>query len=102
MDEKKMLVAGVRLMVTRDSMTRLPVTVPAHEVEIMQALHGQENVQVLDEKTGPIGIDPEFEGERLTQKYGRGLITELYGSLAGPKLAKAAAEHQVKKIKAAA
>ena len=99
MSEEKMLVATAALMVSRDAMTHVPVTVPAHEVEIMQALHGVENVRVLEQKTEPTEIDPAVEGERLEQKYGQGLIRELFGATAPAKLAKLAAEHEVKSAK---
>lgn len=100
--EKKMQVACVDLMVTRDSMTHVPITVPAHEVEVLMALHGQENVRVLESSPGATEIDPDAEGERLTQKYGEGLIRELFGATAGMKLAKLAADHEVKPAKKAA
>jgi hypothetical protein len=95
-DPEKIAVATVTLMVTRDSMTRLPVTVPAHELEVMQALHGTENVQELDEKPAPVMLDPATEGERLQQKYGRGLIAELYGAAPARKVAAMCKEHEVK------
>jgi TPP-dependent indolepyruvate ferredoxin oxidoreductase alpha subunit len=97
--EKKTPVATVALMVTRDSMTHLHVVVPAHELEVMSALHGQENVRVLDEKTEAVELELTAEGERLEQKYGKGLIRELFGADSGRKVAKLAAEHEVKPAK---
>lgn len=75
----KMLIATASLLVIRDAMTILPVSVPAHEVDVMKALHGEENVRVLDGKTEPVELDGETEAERLEAKYGPGTLSQAYG-----------------------
>ena len=93
---EKILVATVALMVTRDAMTILPTTVPAHELAIQRAVFGRENVRVLDDKLAPVEIDPSIEAERLQQKYGGRALEKAYGSNFEQAIEKACAEHQVK------
>lgn len=93
---EKILVACVMLTVTRDAMTILPAKVPAHEVEIMKAVHGEENVREIEGPADAVEIDPEGEAERLMQKYGREALEAAYGTNFKGKLAKACAEHAVK------
>lgn len=65
--------------VRRDAMTTLPVTVPAHEVEIQKLIFGEDNVQVTSEDAGTVELDAATEGERLVQKYGADPVIRLYG-----------------------
>lgn len=73
------IVPIVALLVARDAMTRLPVTVPVHEVEIVKLIFGEDNVQVTDEAADKTELDPSTEGERLANKYGTEPVIRIYG-----------------------
>ena len=78
---KKILVAAVAVMIARDAMTNLPVTVPEHEVDIQKAVFGKDNVQLLDEQPDTIfTIDPSQEAERLAAKYGGEAMEKAHGT----------------------
>jgi hypothetical protein len=95
MSDSKVLVPSVTVAVTRDAMTIIPVTVPAHEVRVIQVLHGAEHVAKTDEQpTDKHEIDPASEAERLTMKYGPALLEKAFGAafdLDIPKAVEAAA-----------
>ena len=65
--------------VHRDITTTLSVSVPAHEVLILQAIHGRDNVYPGDE-SGETAIDPDAEFDRLNRKYGEDAVREAYGA----------------------
>jgi hypothetical protein len=70
----------VAVTVTRDAMTRLAVTVPAHEVDLQRTVFGEDNVQITSEDTGAhVELDPSAEGERLVGKYGDAAVVKQYG-----------------------
>ena len=69
----------VALIVSRDANTRLPVTVPAHEVEVVQKIFGEDNVQITNEDFGQVEVEPSEEGDRLAQKYGVEPVERIYG-----------------------
>lgn len=77
---QKILVAAVALMVTRDAMTVLPASVPAHELPIMKAVHGEENVRELEDKAESVELEGAAEAERLEAKYGRDALEKAYGA----------------------
>ena len=77
---KKILVAAVAVMISRDAMTNLPGIVPAHEVDIQKAVFGEDNVALLDSQpTDIFTIDPSQEAERLAQKYGGEAMEKAHG-----------------------
>ena len=65
--------------VHRDITTTLSVSVPAHEVLILQTIHGRDNVYPGDE-SGETAIDPDTEFDRLNRKYGEDAVREAYGA----------------------
>jgi hypothetical protein len=66
-------------VVNRDAMTKLPVTVPKHEVDVMLAMFGEDNVQITDENAGSIELDASEEGARLVGKYGEAAVVAVHG-----------------------
>jgi hypothetical protein len=92
---KRILVATVALLVSRDAMTTLPVTVPTHELEIQKAVFGEDNVEVRDIETAPAAITVEEEAVRLVGKYGAQAIEAAYGVNFKGAITKAAAAAKV-------
>lgn len=96
---------AIHARIRRDAHTITPVIVRAHEIAILQTIHGQENVQhiygqVLDlkalEAADIAGEAPACEDEfnRLASKYGAGegglLVEQVYGKKAAGGLQAAA------------
>jgi hypothetical protein len=106
MSDTKVLIPSVALSITRDAMTILPAIVPAHEVRILQVLHGTEHVARADEQPNEKHeIEPEDEVERLSMKYGQGVLEKAFGTafdLEIDKAVEAAAATTAKGKKAAA
>ena len=92
---KRILVATVALLVSRDAMTILPVTVPAHELEIQKAIFGEDNVEVREIETAPVVISVDEEVVRLVGKYGAQAVEAAYGVNFKGAIAKAAAAEKV-------
>lgn len=76
------------VIIRRDSQTITPVTIPEHEVALLQAIHGEDNVHNADGKRiadVPLSdadlagecADPEDEFGRLASKYGSAASGEL-------------------------
>lgn len=63
----------VRVIIRANEMTGVPRRVFSHEVAILQTLHGEENVQLVEgtELDLPIQSDVDAEYERLLRVYGR-------------------------------
>ena len=90
-----MKVPYVVAVIHKDAVEQIPVTVPAHEVPILQAVHGDGRVTVDETTDLPQGLtetadlDPEQEFARLEQRYGEppgtkvSYATMVYGSLPG-------------------
>lgn len=87
---KKLLVAAVTVMVERDAMTTLPTTVAAHEVAILQAVFGDENV-TGETDAGVTTIELTEEAERLEKRYGGDAVMKVYPTKAA--VVKAVQEH---------
>lgn len=71
-----------RVLIQRND-DRVATEVPEHEVPILQAIYGVEQVEILDEDAGfyQLPDDAELEMARLRQKYDRRdfpVITQLY------------------------
>ncbi len=69
----------IAVNVRRDAMTTLPNSVPQHEIAVLNAVHGKDNVYPSDEVVGSVELDPAAEGERLVAKYGEGPVHAAYG-----------------------
>lgn len=69
----------ISVLLTRDSMTRVPTQIPPYELELVQVIFGEENVQTNEEVCGEIEVEPAEEGERLAKKYGVGQVIRVYG-----------------------
>jgi hypothetical protein len=102
------------IQVRRDAHTITPVTVPEHEVSILQSVFGEENVQNLRGETiEATGLDVanvvgerEFvdEFERLASKYGSDekgelIVETVFGKKAGKGLDRAMADAAEKEVK---
>jgi hypothetical protein len=81
--------------VNRDAMTKLPVTVPAHEVEIVKTVFGEDNVAFLEQDAGSVELDPAEEGSRLASKYGEAAVKAVYGENFKGAVARACSSHEV-------
>lgn len=77
----KHLVPLTVVSVHRDITTTLSTSVPAHEILILQAIHGRDNVYPGDE-SDETALDPDGEYERLTRKFGEDVVREAYGATA--------------------
>lgn len=92
----RILVATVALLVTRDAMTTLPVTVALHELPIQQAVFGEDSVVVReDQVTAPVVISPGDEAARLEGRYGPEALEKAYGANYKGQIRKAAIEAKV-------
>lgn len=77
----------VRVIIRANEMTGVPRRVFSHEVAILQTLHGEENVQLVEgtELDLPIQSNVDGEYERLLRVYGRkgaAAVTKVYPSAA--------------------
>lgn len=61
----------VRAEIMRDALCKVTRDVGAHEVAVLQAVHGDAAVQVIDEDLGTVIVDdPAEEYSRLASRYG--------------------------------
>jgi hypothetical protein len=79
----------IAVTVRRDAMTLLPAAVPQHELAVLKAVHGADNVYVQEGEAGSIELDPATEGERLEKKYGDLALVKAYGPGYEPAIAQA-------------
>lgn len=77
----KHLVPLMNVSVHRDITTTIPVSVPAHEIPILEAIHGRDNVFPGAEQ-GETALDSSTEYDRLTRKFGEEVVREAYGAAA--------------------
>lgn len=91
----RILVSTLALLVTRDAMTILPVTVPSHELEVQKVVFGEDNVEVRNIKTEPTVVTVDEEGDRLARKYGAEAIEAAFGVNYKGKVAKACESFKV-------
>jgi hypothetical protein len=68
----------VSTSIRRDSFNTISTLVPAHEVVILQALYGEENI-TAGEKKGTYSFDDASEMNRLARKYGAAQLAENMG-----------------------
>ena len=77
-----MLIPVIALVITRDPMTILPREVPEHEVAVVQAVFGEDNVEVTGKVEGAvIELDSALEADRLVQRYGQEAVEKAYGAV---------------------
>lgn len=69
-----------RVLIIRDSKTKVSTSVPLHELQVLKVIHGTENIEELGE-AAPRELDDDLdtEVERLISKYGSGAIGEAFG-----------------------
>jgi hypothetical protein len=75
-----------------DAATELTCHVPAHELPILQALYGAENVTRGAAWTATHALDEAQEYARLCRKYGETVVSPLYGPTQPNRLASALKE----------
>lgn len=68
------------VLVTRDAMTKLPTDVPAHEIDILKLIFGEDNVFVQKEDVATVDLDEANEGDRLASKYGQEAVVAAFGA----------------------
>lgn len=72
MKQKQPFVVAI---LAKDAVEQIPVVIPAHEVVVLAAVHGQNRVSVDEAADLPGGLtdfefDPDEEWSRLEMKYG--------------------------------
>ncbi len=87
------LIKSAAVQITRDAMTILPRTVGRHELPVLHAVFGEDNVQEIGEGDGPVEIEPENEVARLSARYGEGAVEKAFGASPKSAIAKLLAEH---------
>jgi hypothetical protein len=75
----------LKVSIRRDAFTTTPVTVPEHELKMVRAVFGKDNVTV-GAAAGERDFEPDAEYERLTQKYGPEKTVAIYGEAENSKL----------------
>lgn len=89
---KLLLVAAVTALVERDATTTLPVTVAAHELEVVKAVFGEENV-TGETPAGETVINLAEEPGRLERRYGADAVIATFGANFKGAITKAVTEH---------
>lgn len=78
----KYIVPLIAVAIHRDMTTTIHTAVPEHEVPILKAIHGRDNVY----PNGPNGeaslLDADAEFDRLNRKYGEDPVGNAYGTRA--------------------
>lgn len=77
----KHLVPLFNVGVHRDITTTLQPSVPAHEIPILEAIHGRDNV-FPGEQENETALDADTEYDRLCRKFGDDVVKEAYGATA--------------------
>lgn len=96
-----MLIKTTRVLIVRDSKTKTAVCPMLHELPILQALHGVNNILPLEGESEPREIDETVEAERLAKRYGNEVVAAVFGGLAAAvNIAKALKENEAKSEKA--
>ena len=67
------------LQVVRDPTLKVPRTVPAWELPILEAMYGEGNLEDVQQHEGEVDqiLDPEQEMDRLIRVYGRDKETKV-------------------------
>lgn len=91
------LVQMVAVMITRDAQTILPRDVPAHELPVLHAVFGEDNVQLQEGvNPGAVELDPANEAERLAGKYGTDALERTHGKNFAGAIVRACKEAEAK------
>lgn len=73
-----MQVKHVKVLIRRDMAEIISATVFEHEVEILRDIHGDSNVEQLDEDFPVVDIEAGEEYDRLANVYGRNDEGQMY------------------------
>lgn len=76
----KHIVPLIAVAVHRDMTTTIHTAVPEHEVPILKAIHGRDNVYPGDPNGESSLLDADAEFERLNRKYGEDPVANAYGA----------------------
>lgn len=87
-----MKVKIIAALVILDTMTSVPVEIPAHELPVLQAVHGEEQVQIKESTGEAVDIDEGTEPSRLINKYGQSAVEAAFGVNFRSAIAKAITE----------
>lgn len=72
---------GVNVLIIRGASTKIPVTVPAHEVPVLESLYGRDDVHRVKTVNLPGKFDAEDAWGALMRKYRgkeQGIVLSLY------------------------
>lgn len=72
------LVSAVIASVDKDTMTSITREIPAHEVDVLKAVFGKDNVR-QERAAAPVALDLDKEFERLSAKYGPAAVEDAIG-----------------------
>lgn len=78
----KHLIALIAVAVHRDITATINVQVPEHEILVLQAVHGEDNVYPGAATGRHAALDPDAEFTRLCDKYGQDAVRDAYGAAA--------------------
>jgi phosphoribosylformylglycinamidine (FGAM) synthase-like enzyme len=72
------------VLIIRDPMVKIPVTIFAHELPVCQLVNGEENVEIIETSQVEVtNFDLEAEYDRLMRKYAMSQTTavvDIYGN----------------------
>lgn len=99
-----MLAKHVKALVARDMAEKVPAHVFEHEVEILKDIHGEGNVEIIDQlpDVKPLEIDANDEMARLINCYGHNDAGQHYAERVFGRSAKGLEAHAHKPAKAKA
>lgn len=79
MSTSKLKLVLLAITIRRDAQTITPTTVPQHELRLLTAIHGKEQIIEQEDDAGHIELDPSTEYERLAKKYGIERVVSTFG-----------------------
>ena len=88
----KHLIPVLNTSLRRDITTTVTKQVPAHELQILHAVHGRDNVYPGKPTTDVAHIDPSGEFDRLCRVYGVEVVEAVFGTLPEYKIEKLVTE----------
>lgn len=68
----------VTILIERDTSTRIPVTVPAYEVPVLEEIHGESRISEVSRSDSPDMVDAVEAHEALRRKYGDTVTAVVY------------------------
>lgn len=92
-----MLIKTTRVLIVRDSKTKTACCPMLHELPILQAIHGAQNILPIEGESEPREIDESTEAHRLAKRYTDEVVSAVFGGFASEvNIAKALKENEVK------